>query len=134
MRTPNPRGGPDAVSIMQTADPLRSDIDLAGLMLRCGDGGVDVLIAFIRPLAPRSRPSVKLTARGTTVAFDAFVIPPGALISLPREVTTLLYGPWQSSLELALEVTENGNVMRGVVSLAGLAPALALLMSNCSSR
>jgi hypothetical protein len=134
MRTPNARGGPDEISIVQTANPSRSDIDLAGLMLRCGDDGVDVLIVFIRPLAPRSRPSVKLTARGTPVAFDGLVIPPGVLISLPREATTLALGPWQSSPELALEVTENGNVIRGVVSLAGLAPALALLMSNCLSR
>src|SRR5262245_14711786 len=34
VRTPDPRGGSEAVSIMQTADVSRSDIDFAGVMLR----------------------------------------------------------------------------------------------------
>jgi hypothetical protein len=41
VRTPNPRGGPDAVSIMQTADSARSDIDLLESTLRCSDTGFD---------------------------------------------------------------------------------------------
>jgi hypothetical protein len=134
VRTPNPRGGPDAVSIMQTAELARSDVGLAGLMLRCGESGVDVLIVLLKPLPPRAQPRVVLTARGSTVEFRATVIPPGAAISLPGEAAALVNGAWQSSPELALEITENDNTIRGVVPLAGLAPALALLMSNCALR
>src|SRR5262249_29637112 len=64
VRTPNPRGGPDAVSIMQTADATRSDIDLAGLTLRCSDTGFDVLVVFLKPFPPRRHPKVKLTTAG----------------------------------------------------------------------
>src|SRR5262249_31636324 len=67
VRTPNPRGGPDAVSIMQMADTARSDIDLAGLTLRCSDPGFDVLVVFLKPFPPRRHPKVKLTTAGATI-------------------------------------------------------------------
>lgn len=134
VRTPNPRGGPDAVSIMQTADAARSDIDLVGLALRCGDTGFDVLVVFLKPFPPRTHPKVKLTFSGATVNLEATVIPPGAAISLPAEAAMLVKGPWQSSSELAIEVEDDSNATRGVISLVGLGPALSLLTSNCPSR
>jgi hypothetical protein len=134
VRTPNPGGGPDAVSIMQTAEPSRSDIDLAGLMLRCGDTGFDVLVVLLQPFPPRAHPKVKLTARGSTVELQATVLPPGAAIALPGEAAALVNGPWQTSPELALEVEEGASTIRGVVSLVGLGPAVALLKSNCPTR
>jgi hypothetical protein len=133
VRTPNSRGGPDAVSIMQTPDPSRSDIDLAGLMLRCSDRGFEVLIVLLHPLSSRARPQVKLTPGGSA-ALAATVVPPGAALALPSEATALVTGPWQSASEVALEVDESDRVVRGVVSLAGLAPALDLLRSNCPPR
>jgi hypothetical protein len=132
VRTPNPRGGPDAVSIMQTPDPSRSDINLAGLMLRCSDKSFEVLIVLLEPLSPRSRPEVKLTTGGA-VAFTASVVSPNAVLALPSEATALVTGPWQSAPEVAIEVDESDKVIRGVVSFAGLAPALDLLRSNCPS-
>jgi hypothetical protein len=132
VRTPNPRGGPDAVSIMQTADTARSDIDLVGLTLRCSDTGFDVLVVFLKPFPPLTRPKVKLTSGGTTVRLEAAVIPPGAAISLPAEAATLVKG--SSSSELAIEVEDDGNATRGFISLVGLEPALSLLASNCPTR
>jgi hypothetical protein len=134
VRTPNPRGGADAVSIMQTADAARSDIDLVGLTLRCSDTGFDVIVVFLKPFPPRTHPKVELTTGGATVHLEATVIPPGAAISLPAEATTLVKGPWQSSSELAIEVEDDGNAIRGFISLAGLGPALSLLAPNCPSR
>jgi len=134
VRTPNPRGGPDAVSIMQTADAARSDIDLVGLTLRCSDTGFDVIVVFLKPFPPRTRPKVRLTTGATTVHLEATVLPPGAAISLPAEAATLVKGSSQSSSELAVEVDDDGNATRGVISLAGLGPALSLLTSNCPSR
>jgi hypothetical protein len=134
VRTPNPRSGADVISIMQPAEPSRSDTALAGLMLRCSETGFDVLIAFLKPFPPRAHPKVKLTTGGTTVAFDATVISPGAAISLPAEVAILVKGSWQSSSELAIEATDDSDAVRGIVSLVGLGPALSLLMANCPSR
>jgi hypothetical protein len=37
-RTPNPAGGPESISIMKGANTTGSDHDIAGLMLRCGEG------------------------------------------------------------------------------------------------
>src|SRR5215813_13287501 len=37
-RTPNPAGGPDSISISKISHAARSDRDVAGLMLRCGEG------------------------------------------------------------------------------------------------
>jgi hypothetical protein len=130
-RTPNPRGGPDVVSITQTADPVRSDIDLAGLMVRCGTTGSELLIVLVQPLPPRARPKVKLTAGGSTAQFDATVIPPGTSLLLPRDTGTVVDGLWQSSPELSVEIDESNSPIRGVIPLAGLTPALALLRSNC---
>jgi hypothetical protein len=134
VRTPNPRGGPHAVSIMQTADATRSDIDLVGLTLRCSDTGFDVLVIFLKPFPPRAHPKVKLTTGRETVLLDATVISPGAAILLPAEVAVLVNGSWQSSPELAIEVDDGSAVVRGVISLAGLGPALSILTSSCASR
>ena len=134
VRTPNPRGGPDAVSIMQTADTARSDIDLVGLTLRCSDTGFDVLVVFLKPFPPHTHPKVKLTSGDAIVHVEAAVIPPGAAVLLPTEAATMVKGSWQSSSELAIEVEEDGNTTRGFISLVGLAPALSLLASNCPTR
>jgi len=76
VRTPDPRGGPDAVSIMQTADAARSDMDLVGLTLRCSDTGFDILVVFLKPFPPRAHPKVRLTIGSATVHLEATVIPP----------------------------------------------------------
>jgi hypothetical protein len=131
VRTSNPRGGPDAVAVAQTADPLRSDIDFAGLMLRCAAVRFEVVVVLLTPLPPRPSPRVKLTARGSTVDLPATLISPGVLIVLAPNAADLVSGPWTSASELALEVVSKDTFIRGVVSLVGLAPALALLLTNC---
>ena len=134
VRTPNPRGGTDAVSIMQTADLSRSDVGLAGLILRCSERSFEVLIVLVEPAQPRARPQVKITTSGSSVAFAATVVSPGAALVLPEEATALFNGPWRSARELALEVKDGDKTIRGIIALEGLVPALALLMSNCPAR
>jgi hypothetical protein len=134
VRTPGPRGGPSEISIAQTADPSRSDIELVGLMLRCGDTGFDVLLIFLKPFPLRAHPKVKLATGREVVLLDAAVIPPGAAILLPTEAAALVNGPWQSSSELAIEVDDGSAAVRGVVSLAELGPAISVLTSSCASR
>jgi hypothetical protein len=132
VRTTNSGGGADAVSISQTADLLRSDLDLAGLMLRCADSQVEVLIVVLRPFPPRARPQVTVSAGEKDAQFAATVIPPGAALLLPPDAAALANGPWRSLAELAVTIDDEQMPVRGVISLAGLASAIKVLLANCS--
>jgi hypothetical protein len=68
-------GNPDApiMSASRTADATRSDLDLAGLILRCSDKGIETLIVVVTPFPPRTRPVVTLTANNREWTFDAEV-------------------------------------------------------------
>ncbi len=130
VRTANPRGGPDAVSISHTADIGRSDLDLAGLMLRCSEKSVEVMIVVVTPLSPRARPDVTIGADHKEWRFGAQVASPGALL-LPAEATSLADGPWQLARELAVKVNSPEQSFGGVIPIDGLAEALATLAANC---
>ena len=77
VRTPNPAGGPDAVAAMRTAESARSDLDFAGLMLRCGEVEPEVLVVLVRPLPIHSHPNIAIEADGSSVDLIATVVPPG---------------------------------------------------------
>jgi hypothetical protein len=132
VRTPNPAGGKDAVSVMHTADLLRSDQDLAGLMIRCGTAGNEVLIALISPLPPRARPQVALG--GSPTPLEATVVPPGAAILLPSQASALANGPWQSLDELSVRIINGGAVINGTIPIKGLPTALQTLRANCPAN
>jgi hypothetical protein len=133
-RSPNPEGGPDAISIMHTAETSRSDLDIAGLMLRCADGGIEALVIVIEPRPPRSRPHVSLSALGGSSTFEATVAPPFSALLLPREAAALLTGPWRVATELSIQVDGGGPPVRAIVLLAGLQSALDRLSANCALR
>lgn len=139
VRTKDPAGGRDAVSIMQTADITKSDIDLAGLMLRCAETGVEVAVVLVEPLPPRAHPTVIVSTDDTKKQFSATVLPPGAAVLLPKEASALVSGPW--TVAPALSVQVEGPVadgepysVKGTIPLAGLASALATLRANCAQR
>jgi hypothetical protein len=139
VRTPNPSGGPDAVSIMQTADTTRSDFDLAGLSLRCQDGGVEVLIVLVGALSLRAHPTVAVTAGGKSMDFTASVVPPGASLLLPKTATDLASGLWTAASEMTVQIDTGQNdrapsLIRGVVPLKGLSSALPSLLAICSTQ
>ena len=58
IRTKNPNGGPDAVSVSHTADVIRSDLDFAGVMLRCGQKDIEVIVVAVTPFSPRAKTEV----------------------------------------------------------------------------
>jgi hypothetical protein len=132
LRSANPRGGPDAVSVSHTADGSRSDLDLAGLMLRCGDhGAAEVVVVAVTPLPPRARPDVFIHADGKQWQFSADVVPPGAELLLPADAAILAAGPWQLVHELEVQVRSPEQSFGGVVPIDGLSDALATLKANC---
>ena len=132
VRTPNPRGGPDAVSIMRTADLIRSDANLAGMMFRCGKTAIETLLVVVAPLPPDTKPTVKISSGGTAASFDATIVAPFVLILLPPDAAALFTGRWRTSTdEISVEIDENDETIRGYVALAGLNDALGQLTGNC---
>lgn len=134
VRTPNPQGGADAISIMHTADTSRSDLDLAGLMIRCREGGTEAVIVLIRAFPLRARPHVVVSKPGDETRFEATVAPPGTAILLPGDATTLVNGAWLARSDLSIQVDNGPTTIRGVVALAGLQAAFKVLLASCATQ
>ena len=135
VRTSNPRGDADAISIMHTADTSRSDLDLAGLMIRCSSNSrAEVVVVLIRPFPLRARPHVALGKPGHEIQLEATVAPPGTAIVLPTDATTLVRGSWRALDDLFIRVDAGQDTIRGVVALAGLQAAFSELVASCPAR
>lgn len=152
----SPAAGGGAASMSRTSDMTRSDLDLAGLMLRCRDTGVllqgadvtspmvqdddahaigaQIVIVVVTPFPPRAQPSVTIGAAGKEWHFNARVLPPGAELLLPAQATDLASGPWQSTPELAVKVSWQERSFKGVIPIDGLADALATVTANCTAN
>ena len=137
VQTVDPQSDRKAVSIMRTADTIRSDPDLAGLMIRCrsrpGDvpPNLEVLVVLLNPLPLRARPNVRLKSESGESRYTASIAVPGALVLLPAEAVALATGPWQSMNELTVDVEDAGLTIHGVVALGGLRAALSDLSASC---
>jgi|ERR1700722_2954224 hypothetical protein len=131
LRSANPQGGADAVSMVHTADTSRSDFDLAGLMLRCDGKNIALMIVVVTPFPPRARPTVTISSDGKEWSFDATVISPGAELMLPMDAMGLVKGAWQSAHELAVAVRSAEQSFGGVVQIDGLFGALSTLTRQC---
>jgi hypothetical protein len=131
LRSSDPQGGRDAVSMSHTADTVRSDFDLAGMMLKCGEHGTEVAIVALTPLPPRARPEVTISALGQEWRFPATIVPPGAELVLPRDATRMSNSVWRSAHELSIKVTTPQQSFAGVIPIDGLAGALATLSTIC---
>jgi hypothetical protein len=118
---------------MQTADITKSDLDFAGLIIRCGENNLETLVVLVSPLPPRAHPKVTMNVAGKSVNLSGTIVPPGAEILLPKEATTLASGVWKDATELAVQVENEAVQIKGSVPLAGLGPALPLLLANCTS-
>jgi hypothetical protein len=133
LRTPNPAGGPDSISITKMVN--RSDHDIAGLMLRCAEGATtEVLVVLIEPLQLRTHPKVTVAAGARTTEFTASVVTPGALVLLPEKASALVEHAWRSVPELAVTIAENHSSLHGVIPVADINTAMQTLQSNCQKR
>ncbi len=133
LRAANPRGGPDSVSMSHTADISRSDLDLAGLMLRCGEKGIEVAFVVVTPFSPHAHPDITIEAGGKAWRFAARVISPGAQLLLPAEAASLVTGPWTVAHELTVNVKSEEQSFHGVVPIDGIGKAVAELAAKCPS-
>ena len=131
VRTRNPRGGADAVSIMHTADTSKSDLDLAGLTIRCREGGTEIVLVFIRSFPLRAQPSVVFGQPGHEARFKATVAAPGTALLIPGDANTLIGGSWQALSNLWIRVEDGQNTISGVVPLDGLKAGFQMLGANC---
>lgn len=131
VRTPNPNGGNDALSIMHTADTARSDLNLAGLMIRCRKGGTEAAVVLLSAFPLRTRLQVVLGRPQNEIKFDATVAPPGTVILLPGDGKTLVNGSWKALSELFIRVENDRTVTHGVVALTGLKVAFKTLVEGC---
>jgi len=132
-RAKAPRDDETYVSIMKTADTMRSDLDFAGLMIRCAPKGkIDVLIALIQPFPPQSHPKVTISSGTSSQVFEGAMTAAGAAVVLPDEAARLAQGPWQTLSSLSVSVKENQSEIKGVVILDGLREAYNLLVGSCA--
>ncbi len=131
-RVSNPAGGPDSISITKTANPIPSGQDIAGLMLRCGEGATtEVLVVLTESLPLRTHPKVTVVAGAKTTEFIGSVVTPGALVLLPEKASALVEDAWQSIPELAVAIAEKNHSLHGVIPLADISTAMQTLQSNC---
>jgi hypothetical protein len=132
MRLATPHGGTHSVSISHTADITRSDPDLAGILLQCGEEGPQIVIVVVSPFPPRARPTVTIGADSREWHFETRVVSPGAELLLPAEAADLAAGPWKSAHELSVKISSQEQSFGGIITIDGLADALAALATNCS--
>jgi hypothetical protein len=134
VKTKDPSGGPDAVSIMHVADAKRSDIGLAGLSLQCGRQGIEILLIILERMS-RGEPKVTLTSgNGRIAVFDASVVQAGQALLLPRNAAEFATRDWQQANELSVEIEGKSTSIRGTVPIGGLAVAYRLLTESCPAR
>ena len=134
VRTRNPQGGADTVFILHTADTSRSDLDFAGLMIRCHEGAAEAVIILLRPFPPHARLQIMLGKPGNEIHFEATIAPPGTAILIPRDAASLVRGPWHALNELFIRVQDSQPTIRGVVALTGLQSAFNVLLASCRAR
>ena len=132
--TKDPGSGTEAVSVMHAADTAKSDINLAGLNLRCGREGIEVVLIVLQTLPRASHPRVALATGSNRAEFESSVAQGGEVLLLPQAATDLAAGDWQKAAELSIEIATESNSIRGIVPIGGLSAALRTLSQNCATR
>jgi hypothetical protein len=133
VKTPDPRGGPEAVTVLHAADTAKSDVNFAGLTFRCSQAGIETLLILLAPLARGSQYRVVAKTGPTETQFDAKAVQGGEVLLLPPSATALAGGSWQAAQELWVEVAAPSPI-RGTVPIGGLANALLVLSQSCPKR
>jgi hypothetical protein len=133
VKTRDPRGGPDAVSVLHAADTAKSDLNFAGLTFRCGQTGIETLLIVLNPLVRGTRYSVSVKSGSAETQFEATALQGGEVLLLPPSATALAGGSWQVVPELSVDIA-GPSPIRGSVPLGGLSGALSALSQSCAAH
>ncbi|MBW7971546.1 hypothetical protein [Bradyrhizobium sp. BR 10289] len=134
VKTRDTTSNAEIVSVMHVADISKSDINLAGLSLRCGQDGLQAVLILLQPLPRASRPSVVMKAEAKTFEVEAAVVQGGEALLLPGLESKLANGAWQAAGELSVEIAASPSPIQGVIPIRGLAGALRSLPPNCLTK
>jgi hypothetical protein len=134
VKSRNPDGGADAISVMHVVDSAKSDARLAGLSLQCGRGGIEIVLIVLERLSRSTRPNVVLITGEKRSEFEASVIQGGAALLLPADASKLAAGDWQGATEISVEIATKPTAIRGTVPISGLSAALGYLSQNCPAQ
>jgi hypothetical protein len=135
IKTPRPNGAGEAFAIMRAGDTAESDTDFAGLMIRCREQpGLEVVLALMRPLPPRSKRDVVILPNAGQLVLHAETAPPGTALVLPIDGAAFTTGDWRELKQLSIKVIDPDGDIKGVVPLDGVGPAIAKLSVACQSR
>lgn len=134
LTTANTAGGADEVSLAHTPEASRSDPNLAGLMLHCRSGHVEVLLVVLEPYPPQA--TVEATVRlgkKSPAKYRADVAPSGLVLRLPDEAATPILSSTDEAAELLVQLAGGTTpITNGLIKLAGLAQALKTLKGLCA--
>jgi hypothetical protein len=133
VKTPDPRGGPQAVSVLHTADTGKSDANFAGLTFRCSQTDIETLLILLQPLARGSKYSVRIKSGSIETHLEAKALQAGEVLLLPPSATALANGPWQTIPELLVDIAA-ASPIHGAVPLNGLSSALSELSQSCPAH
>ena len=134
VKSRNPDGGADAISVMHVVDSAKSDARLAGLSLQCGRNGIEIVLIVLERQSRSTRPNVVLITGEKQAEFEASVIQGGAALLLPADASKLAAGEWQGATELSVEIATKPTAIRGTVPIGGLSAALRYLSQNCPAQ
>ena len=118
---------------MRTADTSRSDLDLAGLMIRCNSGHAELAIVLLRAFPLRANPLVTFGQAGHVRQFKAAIGAPGTAVVISGDPKSNIGDAWQSEADLFIRVVDGPTSVSGVVALAGLQSAFEALMASCAA-
>jgi hypothetical protein len=133
VKTHDPRGGPDAVSVLHAADIGNSDPSFAGLTFRCGQYGIETVLIVLEPLARGSHYPVRVKSGTTETQIEATAEQGGEVLLLSPNTTALAFGPWQSAAEVSVDIA-GPSPIHGSVPTGGLSGALQALSQSCPAH
>jgi len=134
VRTPDPRGGADAISISHVADLQKSDPNLAGITLRCVNRQIEIFMIVIEPYPPNIPINLSLKLGNNSAStYRGNIVPPGVMVRLPPEAATAIFDrrPQFDDLNVSLAYG-TAPVTTGLVKLTGLEQALGTLKTLCA--
>ena len=131
VKSRNPDGNGEIVSIMHAVDTAKSDIGLAGLSLRCGPVGPEVVLILLDPIPSGERPKVTLQAGQTRTQAEAPVQQGGQTLLLSQAASSLANAARQGATEVSVTIEARPNPITGIVPLTGMVKALGSLSVYC---